>query len=135
MFSLNLRDALFYLFLYGAIPIAVGFATLNARYDNLSAAYCYMTLGISALNSIYDITNRWQSGKEPTIRNRNLAIMGLFSVIALIYCFYAAVYIFNSHDFEKLCDWFLISYLVSFMVALVDIVRCVTVSILWKSAD
>lgn len=59
IFGFKKLDGAAYLAFYILIPVIVTIASLNVlSSESIAMAYCYMTILISSLNSIYDAGNR-----------------------------------------------------------------------------
>ena len=124
IFQMRKADGVAYLILYVAIPIIITCVTLmNLSNDNISIIYCYITISISAVNSIYDAMNRWKFDKK-CVLNTKLFIIMLSNSIIFIYCLIAIFHVLVSKDASKRCDWFLLSYIIGSLVAVIDTFNC-----------
>ena len=72
IFDFRKGDSIAYFALYVLVPVIITWVSLKTlSTDDVSIIYCYMTILISALNSIYDGANRWNS-KYKSIRNARI---------------------------------------------------------------
>lgn len=113
-------DGAIYLFLYIVVPVAITSASLVASSgDRFSAIYCYVTILVSALNCIYDATNRWVSRKRTT-KNGKLFLIMLSAGIIATYCTYIVFMALITSNMPGRCDYILLSYILAAVVALID---------------
>lgn len=126
IFNFRKGDSIAYLSLYIVIPVIITWISLQVLpMDNISIIYCYLTILISSLNSIYDSANRWNSATR-SIYNLKLFIIMLSNLIIIIYCFYVVMYILISQSTNCRCDWILFSYIFATIISLVDAISCFT---------
>ncbi len=117
-------DGCLYFVFYMVLPTIITSASLIAltNADLMNVASCYVTILISSLGCIYDAINRWEYriGSE---RNRKLFIMIFLMVCVAIYCL---VVIFVALIARKIMrnDFFLLAYVFSNMIAIVDLTNC-----------
>ena len=120
-------DGVAYFVLYLCIPIIITIISLfTVSKDDISIAYCYVTIMISALNSIYDSANRWSSDKSKSVKNIKLLIMILCNSVITIYCLSVFFYVLISENSSDMCrcDGILMIYFVVVAIALVDMFTC-----------
>jgi len=123
VFSFRKGDAIAYLVFYILIPILVTVISLvNFPSNDIAAAYCYVTILVSALNSIYDAGNRWDNGVK-TLKNTKLFVMGLGYTIVAVYAAYVVFYVLIAKTMVR-CDWWLITYFLGVIVAMFDFAAC-----------
>lgn len=126
IFNFRKGDSIAYLSLYIVIPVIITWISLQVLpMDNISIIYCYLTILISSLNSIYDSANRWNSATR-SVYNLKLFIIMLSNLIITIYCFYVVMYILISQSTNCRCDWILFSYIFAIIISLVDAINCFT---------
>lgn len=126
IFDFKKLDGAAYLVFYILIPVIVTVVSLNVlSTEDTAIAYCYMTILISSLNSIYDAGNRWQSGIK-TIRNTKIFVIIISNTVISIYCFWVIMQILISQGTYDICrwDWILLVYFIAIIIALGDIVGC-----------
>lgn len=123
VFSFRKGDAVAYMAFYILIPIIITVISLvNFPANDIAAVYCYVTILVSALNSLYDAGNRWDSARK-SVKNTKLFIMFCGSGIVTIY---ALVVVFGMLIAERTirCDWVLFSYVLVVIVAVFDFAAC-----------
>lgn len=117
-------DGCLYFVFYMVLPIIITSASLIAltNADLMNVASCYVTILISSLGCIYDAINRWEY-RIGSKRNRKLFIMIFLLVCVAIYCL---VVIFVALIARKILrnDFFLLAYIFSNMIAIVDLTNC-----------
>lgn len=124
IFAQSKVDGLSYFFLYVVIPVAITYISLSTFSNNtVSAAYCYVTIFVSALNCIYDAANRWIP-KEKTIRNTKLFFVIASSGIIMIYCIYIISSTLITNRVAPRCDGILLVYGLTVIIALIDLIGC-----------
>lgn len=131
IFSFRKGDAGAYLALYIILPVLITFISICNFPDNdIAAVYCYVTILVSVLNSMYDAGNRWIGGKK-CHNNTKLFVMMLSCVVVAIYALYV---IFGVLIAEKLnrFDWWLLCYVPVILIAVFDISGCFLVDMVLK---
>ncbi len=124
IFKKNKADGAAYFILYVIIPIAITSITLaTLANDNLSIVYCYLTIFISAANSIYDAANRWASNTK-CLQNTKLFIIIFCNAVICVYCFCFILYILISKNVSKRWDGILLTYIVGALVSTIDTFVC-----------
>ena len=119
-------DSIAYFFLYIVIPIIITVVSLaGVQTDGIAVIYCYLTILISAINSIYDGANRWDYNKK-TVCNFKLFLVFVSNGIITVYCLYIILgtLIFNTVPVRL--DWILFVYLITIAISGFDIVTCFT---------
>lgn len=128
VFNFKKPDACAYLVLYIVLPVIITWLSVKHTSDKISEIYCYLTVFISAANSIYDACNRWM-GKN--FKNIKLFITGLgYSAIAG-YSIYIILSLLITGKVTK-CDWFFYSYVLVLIVTLPDVISCFTIDMAYK---
>lgn len=126
IFDLKKGDGVAYLVLYVFIPVIITWISLNTLLiDNISIIYCYLTILISALNSMYDAANRWNT-KKKSLRNTKLFFILLSNIVVAAYCIYVIMFILISKNLNCRYDWILTSYFIAIIVAIIDATHCFT---------
>lgn len=120
IFDFRKADACAYLVLYVMLPVIITWLSVNHMSDKFEGAYCYLTVFVSASNTIYDAFNRWM---EKGIRNLKLSIILLGCAVIAGYSLYVVCTILITKSFAK-CDWFFLSYVLVLIVALPDVISC-----------
>lgn len=124
IYKLNKRDGIFYLLCNILIPVMVtGFSIGEDSLDGISIVYLYLSILISAVNIIYDITNRWKS-KRKCLINTKLFIMALPVFIIIGYCMFEMFYIISTKQVGYRYDNLLYIFFITIAVALFDIFAC-----------
>ena len=119
IFDSKNTDAALYLVFYLFFPIAITAISLWTFPDNVvSGIYCYVTILVSALNGIYDATNRW-NGAVKSIRNTKVFIIFLSNGIVAAYCFCVILFALLQNRICR-CDWLLLAYMGTCVVSIVD---------------
>lgn len=117
-------DGAVYLLLYIVIPVAITYISLKTfRGSNNTAIYCYVTILVSALNSIYDAASRWIP-KQKTLKNGKLFLIMFSSAIIAFYCIYITLTMLITNKLDR-CDYILLFYAIAVTVALVDLLTCI----------
>lgn len=117
-------DGVAYFTLYIIIPIIITAVSLSVlASDNVSILYCYVTILISALNSIYDGANRWDNSEKSILNTKLFIVMAVDTLVA-IYCAYVILYIMISDKANCRFDWILLVYAITFLISLVDTIGC-----------
>lgn len=117
-------DGAAYFVLYILIPVIITIVSLSElQEDGISIVYCYITILISALNSIYDGANRWKENKKSVHNTKIFVILGSNSVV-VVYCIYIIMYILITSNVKCRFDWILLVYFFSVAVSLADIIAC-----------
>lgn len=124
IFNSKTGDAIAYFFFYMLIPVFVTVISLNIlSTDIIETAYFYITILISALNCIYDATNRKTDKKS--VRNLKLLLMNASSVIVSCYCMFEILYLLIAKTCMRF-DYWLIAYFVVIIIGGTDIIYCIT---------
>lgn len=124
IFTFKKGDGVAYLILYILIPVTITAVSLSVLpKDSISIIYCYITILINALNSMYDVSNRWNSGKK-TVNNSKLFIILLSDLVVAGYCGYVVLNILISKNIGCRVDWIFLVYFFTVVVAIVDIGAC-----------
>lgn len=119
IFDSKNTDAALYLVFYLFFPIAITAISLWTFPDNVvSGIYCYVTILVSALNGIYDATNRW-NGAVKSIRNTKVFIIFLSNGIVAAYCICVILFALLQNRICR-CDWLLLAYMGTCVVSIVD---------------
>lgn len=119
IFDSKNTDAALYLAFYLFFPIAITAISLWTFPDNVvSGIYCYVTILVSALNGIYDATNRW-NGAVKSIRNTKVFIIFLSNGIVAAYCICVILFALLQNRICR-CDWLLLAYMGTCVVSVVD---------------
>lgn len=119
-------DGSAYLVLYIIIPVAVTWISLSTLpKDNISKVYCYMTIFISSLNSLYDVANRWRS-EERSIHNTKLFLIVLSNVVISVYCIVVVLCILITGGLNVQFDGLFLVYFLAVVISIIDIVACFT---------
>ena len=119
IFDSKNTDAALYLVFYLFFPIAITAISLWTFPDNVvSGIYCYVTILVSALNGIYDATNRW-NGAVKSIRNTKVFIIFLSNGIVAAYCICVILFALLQNRICR-CDWLLLAYMGTCVVSVVD---------------
>lgn len=117
-------DGSAYLVLYIIIPIAVTWLSLSTLpKDDLSKIYCYMTIFISSLNSLYDAANRWQTEKR-SVHNTKLFLIILSNVVVSVYCIIVILCILITGGLNVQLDALFLVYFLAVVISMIDIVAC-----------
>ena len=124
IFQEKIYDGCLYFVLYIVLPIIITSVSLIAlgNADVMNVTYCYITILISALGCIYDAINRWEH-KYGSERNRKIFIMLLCLASVVIYCL-VVIFIALIPRVIIRMDVFLLAYVVSSVIAFVDVVNC-----------
>ena len=124
IFDFKKGDGAAYIVFYVMIPVIVTIISLKALPgDDISIIYCYMTILISAFNSIYDSANRWNSEKK-SLKNVKIFAIIFSNVCVVAYCIYVILYILIAKDTTCRLDWVLLVYLIAIAVAVFDAFSC-----------
>lgn len=124
IFNYKKGDGVAYLVFYIFIPVVVTAVSLIAfPQDDISAIYCYVTILISALNSIYDGANRWLYGVKST-RNTKLFLIYISDFFVSGYCIVVIIYMLVAKNADIRFDWALLAYFLAVVTAGFDVVGC-----------
>lgn len=125
IYNFRKGDGVAYLALYILIPVIITIVSLSeiAINDDISIIYCYITILISALNSIYDGANRWKSNIKSVHNTKLFIILGADAVI-VIYCIILVLYMLISKNFGYRKDAVLLVYFLAVAVSFFDIAAC-----------
>lgn len=130
IFNFNKVDAVAYLALYILIPCFVtSLSLLDYPNEIREIIYCYLSILISALNCIYDASNRWIAKKSLKNGKLFLIIIGSFTIAG--YCILVIFSILLVEQGWIRCDYFLLIYFLVVIIAIIDIVCCFTKEIAW----
>lgn len=127
IFKFKKKDAVGYFILYIIIPITITVISLiqNQKNEITNIIYCYMTILISSINAIYDGTNRWTNNKSPV--NLKIFIIYMSNAVVCMYCIAMILgRLIQGEEWSWQLDQVLLSYLVSVIIALIDIITCFT---------
>lgn len=126
IFNSKNSDAVLYLVFYLFIPIVITYISLRTFPDNIvSGIYCYVTILVSALNGIYDATNRW-NGIVKSVRNTKVFIIFFSNGVVAAYCVYVVLSALISQSMIFRCDWILLAYGGTCFVAMLDFIGAVS---------
>ena len=126
IYNYRKADGILYMIFYVIIPVTVTALSLYFfPEEETAAAYCYITILVSALNCFYDACNRWISN-ERTVVNTKLAVMIFSLTVVAVYCLFEVIYILLSKEANCRMDWILCIYFITIIMALVDFVLCFT---------
>lgn len=124
IYDLNKRDGILYLIFIILIPVIITYISLKSfPSDRTAAVYCYLSILISALNSLYDITNRWKY-KQRSMVNTKLFIMALPIIIVIAYCMYGVFCNLLTPNMNNRSDIWLYTYFLTIGIAIGDILAC-----------
>lgn len=116
-------DSIAYFALFIIIPIAVTWISLSTlSSDNISKVYCYLTIFISSLNSLYDCANRWK--EERSIHNTKIFLIILSNIVIAVYCTIVILYILITKNLNMRFDGIFFVYLIAVIITLFDIIAC-----------
>lgn len=125
IFNYRKGDGIAYLVFYILIPVMVTAVSLKALpSEDTKIIYCYITILISAFNSIYDSANRWNSHVRSMYNTKIFLIMFSNSVI-IVYCLFVIMYILVCEKTLRF-DWVFLTYFFAIIVSLHDIIGCFT---------
>lgn len=126
IFNSKNSDAVLYLVFYLFIPIVITYISLRTFSDNIvSGIYCYVTILVSALNGIYDATNRWD-GTAKSVRNTKVFMIFLSNGVVAAYCVFVVLSVLISQSMVCRCDWILLAYGGTCLVSMWDFVGAVS---------
>lgn len=126
IFNSKNSDAVLYLVFYLFIPIVITYISLRTFSDNIvSGIYCYVTILVSALNGIYDATNRWD-GTAKSVRNTKIFMIFLSNGVVAAYCVFVVLSVLISQSMVCRCDWILLAYGGTCLVSMWDFVGAVS---------
>lgn len=124
IFKFRKGDGVAYLVFYIFIPVVVTAVSLVAfPEDNISAIYCYVTILISVLNSIYDGANRWLYGVK-AMKNTKLFLIFISDFFVAGYCIVVIIYMLATQKTDIRFDWMLLAYFIAVVISLCDVVGC-----------
>lgn len=134
IFNFKKGDGVAYLVFYIFVPVAMSWFSLLqvVSSDNVSVIYCYVTILVSAMNCIYDAANRWSGN---TKRGKNIKLFVIMSSTAVTagYCIFEIFALMITKSAELRNDYFFLIYLVTIVVAFMDIIGCFATDMAWKS--
>ena len=120
IFNRKIGDSTAYLIFYVIIPVLVTYLSLKVFPSDLtSGVYCYVTILVSILNSMYDGAGRWRSGTKSR-RNAKILVIWLSDGVVGIYCLYVIFSVLIVHNINCRQDWILLAYGGAVLVALWD---------------
>ncbi len=117
----DVGDGVWYLVCYIGIPITVTAFSFIATNDQTTIMYLYITIFISALGSIYDMTSRYKQTKESMLRFK-LIILVTPTVIIGAYCAVVVLGILITDSIQYRCDGILYVYVVTTISAVADFI-------------
>ena len=118
----DVGDGVMYLICYVFIPITVtAFSFIATNDQTTTIMYLYITIFISALGSIYDMTSRYKQTKESMLRFK-LTILVTPAVIIGAYCAVVILGILITDSIQYRCDGILYVYVVTTMIAVADFI-------------
>lgn len=125
MYNFKKGDGVAYCILYILIPVIITYVSLSkiTGNDETSIIYCYITILVSVLNSMYDGANRWDS-KNRSFRNTKLFIILFFNAIIAVYCIVVVLCILISSDLSCRRDMILFVYFGAIAVSFYDMAVC-----------
>lgn len=125
IFGTRKLDGSLYFVFYIFIPIVITGISLTINYEEkYQAAYCYVTILVSAFNSIYDATNRWTQTKS--LKNLKLLIVMFSTAIIAGYCIFVIIYFFMNGNIVDRLNWIFLFYIIAIVVSVCDIVALYT---------
>ncbi len=126
VFEFKLSDSIAYMCLYIALPVFITITSLIS-FPNVvaSAAYCYVSIMVSAINCIYDNALRWTPRETPSFKNVKLLCALIPNAVVALYCAFEIVTILIMQSFDLRCDSLLLVYVVPIFIATKDFVECV----------
>ncbi len=119
---MDIGDGFFYLACYGVIPITItAFSLIASTNELVSLTYLYITIFVSALGCIYDMTSRYKQTQETFLRGK-LVILSIPSFVIGLYCIIVAFGIMITSSIQYRCDKIMLCYIVSVVICLADLV-------------
>lgn len=110
IFNFKIEDATAYFVFYVVIPIIVTYISLKVfPSDITSGVYCYVTILVSILNSMYDGAGRWRSGTKSR-RNAKIFAIWVCDAIVGVYCLYVIFSVLIMNNMNCRQDWILFTY-------------------------
>lgn len=125
IFDFKLGDSIAYAVLYLFLPVIITVTSLIAFPENTaSAAYCYVSIMISAINAIYDNALRWLPKEKATFKNIKLLIMLIPNTIIAGYALFEILAILATQNIAWRFDGILLVYFIAVLVAFSDFFEC-----------
>jgi len=132
LYSGEIWNAVTYFVLYIVIPVIITYFALRAFYTEVAEEiYCYIPIGMSSLNGIYDAINRWVS-REKSFRNAKILIIGFCNGMISVYCFAVILLSLIGNSIDCRCDYILLIYIVTIVIAVKDIAEVFLYHIILK---
>lgn len=126
IFDFRLGDSIAYFCLYILVPVIITTVSIMDISDSPApAAYCYLSILVSALNSIYDNFLRWTPKDEPTFKNAKLLCLLIPNLVVGAYCLIEVFVILATQSVIIRFDVLLLVYAISIFVAAGDFIHCV----------
>ena len=125
VFDFSVGDSIAYVCLYLVLPVLITTCSLFAFPENTtSAAYCYVSVLISAINAIYDNALRWTPQDNPTFKNVKLLCILFPNALIALYCLFEILVILVIQSIHLRCDGILLIYVIVVLVAGNDFFEC-----------
>lgn len=128
----DIGDGVFYSICYGLIPITVtAFSLISSLNDPINLVYLYVTIFVSALGCIYDMTSRYKQTREAFLRGK-LILLSIPSFIIGGYCVIITLGMLITSDTQYRCDMIMLSYILSIIIVFIDLIILVIKNAMMK---